>query len=195
MEHVLEWSVASVVFWVTTVAWLVEPLVFASSGRGVEVDRRSRAERLLITGGIATAIAVAAVFDRAGIGDLSGAGERAMRVAGLVLYATGAMLRYLAASALGAAFTRDVRVEREQPLVERGPYRGLRHPLYAGLFALALGLVMQYGNVAAAAIGAVAVALPLAARARREERLLHQALPGRYELWCASRHRILPGLF
>jgi protein-S-isoprenylcysteine O-methyltransferase Ste14 len=118
-----------------------------------------------------------------------------MRVAGLLLYVTGAMLRYLAASALGAAFTRDVRVEREQPLVERGPYRGLRHPLYAGLFALALGLVMQYGNVPGAAIGAVAVALPLAARVRREERLLHQALPGRYELWCASRRRILPGLF
>lgn len=62
-------------------------------------------------------------------------------------------------------------------VVERGPYRLVRHPLYAGEMACALGVAIGRGTIAALSCWLACCALQ-AYRARTEERLLRRTLPG-----------------
>jgi protein-S-isoprenylcysteine O-methyltransferase len=49
-------------------------------------------------------------------------------IAGVVLFAAGLLLRWWAIITLGRFFTVDVTIEKDHELVERGPFRIVRHP-------------------------------------------------------------------
>jgi protein-S-isoprenylcysteine O-methyltransferase Ste14 len=78
-------------------------------------------------------------------------------------------LRYLGRSLSVVAQARRV--------VDGGPYRWVRHPLYTGEIASSLGLALAAGSVAALAAWLAFCALQ-AYRALREEQILLRALPG-----------------
>jgi protein-S-isoprenylcysteine O-methyltransferase Ste14 len=78
-------------------------------------------------------------------------------------------------------------------VVERGPYRWVRHPLYTGELAANLGLAILIGSLPAAGVWLAMVALQ-AYRAVREEQLLLVALPG-YRAYRSRTAALLPGVF
>lgn len=78
-------------------------------------------------------------------------------------------------------------------LSQDGPYRLVRHPLYAGEIVSALGVALTAGSLAAVA-GWLALASMQAYRAYREERLLLAALPG-YRAYRSHTAALIPGLF
>ena len=92
----------------------------------------------------------------------------------------------------GKYFTVVVKTSDDQPVVERGPYRVLRHPSYAGLLLAFVGAGLMVGNwvAAAGAVGVVSIALVY--RLRIEERALTAALGDRYREFAASRARLIP---
>ena len=57
---------------------------------------------------------------------------RTFEVAGVVLFAAGLIFRWWAIVTLGRFFTVDVTIEKDHELVERGPFRLVRHPSYTG---------------------------------------------------------------
>src|SRR5262249_28573038 len=58
----------------------------------------------------------------------------------------GAALRCWAMLTLGPLFTLPVQVRPGQPLIERGPYRWIRHPSYVGADLALLGIGLSSGN-------------------------------------------------
>jgi protein-S-isoprenylcysteine O-methyltransferase Ste14 len=84
-------------------------------------------------------------------------------------------------------------IAQARDVAERGPYRWIRHPLYAGEIVASLGLA-----VAAHSLAAVVVWLGLcglqAYRAVREEQLLLAVLPG-YGAYRSRTAALLPGIF
>jgi isoprenylcysteine carboxyl methyltransferase (ICMT) family protein YpbQ len=54
--------------------------------------------------------------------------HRSFVVAGVVLFVAGLLLRWWAIITLGRFFTVDVTIEKDHELVERGPFRVVRHP-------------------------------------------------------------------
>jgi protein-S-isoprenylcysteine O-methyltransferase Ste14 len=78
-------------------------------------------------------------------------------------------------------------------VADRGPYRWVRHPLYAGEIAASLGIAIAVGSVAAAGLWLTLCALQ-AYRALREEQVLLRALPG-YRAYRARTAALLPGIF
>ena len=78
-------------------------------------------------------------------------------------------------------------------LVDRGPYRWVRHPLYVGELVASLGLVAGVNSLAAVAIWLAMCGLQ-AYRALSEERVLLQALPG-YREYRSRTAALMPGLF
>jgi protein-S-isoprenylcysteine O-methyltransferase Ste14 len=58
---------------------------------------------------------------------------------GLLLVYVGIALRLYAIKVLGAYFTTTVAVAPEQPVIEEGPYRLIRHPAYTGSLITLLG--------------------------------------------------------
>jgi protein-S-isoprenylcysteine O-methyltransferase len=66
--------------------------------------------------------------------------------AGVVLFAAGVVLRWWAIVTLGRFFTVDVVVEKDHQVVERGPFRFVRHPSYAGVLLAFVGFALTLRN-------------------------------------------------
>lgn len=87
-----------------------------------------------------------------------------------------------------------IRVEPGQTVTTTGPYRFVRHPMYAGALITSAGAPFILGSYWAAAFLPVALAL-FAARIVAEERTLREELPGYREYTTKTRHRLIPGVW
>jgi protein-S-isoprenylcysteine O-methyltransferase Ste14 len=98
--------------------------------------------------------------------------------AGLMMQVGGLALRSWSMRTLGAAYTRTLRTEQEQRVVDTGPYRLVRHPGYAGSLLTWTGFAVA--SRSAPVIGLVAGLLGWAYRRRitAEEQLLQRDLAG-----------------
>src|SRR5205807_3258415 len=65
---------------------------------------------------------------------------RLFEITGAVLFAVGLLLRGGAIITLGRFFTVDVTIEKDHELVERGPFRMVRHPSYTGVLLAFVGV-------------------------------------------------------
>jgi protein-S-isoprenylcysteine O-methyltransferase Ste14 len=111
---------------------------------------------------------------------------------GTVIAWLGLLLRWWSFASLGKYFTVVVRTSDDQPIVDRGPYRVLRHPSYTGLLLAFAGFGLMLGNWVST-IGAVGLLLiAVIYRLRIEERALSAALGDRYREFAASRARLIP---
>jgi protein-S-isoprenylcysteine O-methyltransferase Ste14 len=158
----------------------------------------SRAERgspvwvaAFVYAGVGGGFVVAATVPSAEMGDVRGP----LFVLGLVLMVVGIAVRQWAVAMLGRFFTIDVRVHPGQAVVERGPYRWVRHPSYTGFIITFLGIGLALGNWAALAVLAVVPTVGLVLRIRFEERALLDALGEPYRRFAATRPHLFPGLW
>jgi protein-S-isoprenylcysteine O-methyltransferase len=112
--------------------------------------------------------------------------------AGAALALAGIGLRFWSVRTLGRYFTYVVRVTSDQPVIDTGPYRRLRHPSYSGalLTCVGVGLSLRY------ALAPVIILLPQLAgmivRMRVEERALCEALGEPYRAYMRRTWRIIP---
>jgi protein-S-isoprenylcysteine O-methyltransferase Ste14 len=95
--------------------------------------------------------------------------------AGLVLAALGAALGAWSARVLGRSLTPFPKPAPEGELVQTGPFRVMRHPIYVGgvLFFAGLSLVFSLYGLALTAV----LAIFWLFKARLEERLLAERFP------------------
>ena len=114
---------------------------------------------------------------------------------GAVVCWAGLLLRWWSFVTLGRYFTLVVRTSAEQPLVDRGPYRVLRHPGYAGLLLTVAGVGVMWGSWAGALAALALVTVALVDRMRREERAMTAAFGDRYREFAAHRARIVPHVY
>jgi protein-S-isoprenylcysteine O-methyltransferase Ste14 len=114
------------------------------------------------------------------------------RPAGLSVFWLGLALRVWAVVTLGAAFRTTVEVDAGQRVVQRGPYRVVRHPSYTGMTLISAGVGLALGNWLSLAI---IVLLPLIATLRRiavEEATLRQVLGEDYVAYSQRTKRLIP---
>ncbi len=78
-------------------------------------------------------------------------------------------------------------------VVDRGPYRWVRHPLYAGEIVSSLGLAIAVNSYTALALWVALCGLQVY-RALREEQVLLRALPA-YRSYRSRTAALLPGVF
>jgi protein-S-isoprenylcysteine O-methyltransferase Ste14 len=114
---------------------------------------------------------------------------------GLVLFAVGASLVTWCAS-VNPHLERTVRIQtdREHRVITEGPYRFLRHPMYAGVILGNLAAPLILGSSWAFAVAFYDIAL-FTWRAALEDRTLRAELPGYAEFAQQTRYRLLPGLW
>ena len=96
---------------------------------------------------------------------------------GLLIAVAGECLRVWAAGHL----------EKGREVTRSGPYRFVRHPLYAGSIVIAVGAVVASRSVAVAVMTGLYMALTIAAAVRGEETQLRQAFGSTYDEYRASR--------
>lgn len=98
-------------------------------------------------------------------------GSSLVQVAGFVVSMGGGLLFFSAVRALGKYMTPEIQVRRDHELIQRGPYRSIRHPVYTAILLGAAGSATLYLSLPLAALTVFLVAMA-SLRARSEERLL-----------------------
>jgi protein-S-isoprenylcysteine O-methyltransferase Ste14 len=104
----------------------------------------------------------------------------------------GIGLRWWSFRTLGRYFTFNVMTSPDQPVINAGPYRMLRHPGYTGLLLALLGVGLAFGNWLSLAGLMVFAAIGLLNRIRVEEGALSTALGERYADFARTRKRLIP---
>jgi protein-S-isoprenylcysteine O-methyltransferase Ste14 len=119
----------------------------------------------------------------------------ALFVLGLTCILLGVALRWVAIRTLGRYFTRDVAVSLDQQVVQRGPYRLIRHPAYSGTLLTMLGVGLAMTNAASLAALLLCVFLGHFYRVRIEEKALIQAIGQPYVEYMRRTWRFIPLVF
>ena len=119
-------------------------------------------------------------------------GRTTLFVVGIVFMVLGIALRAWSVIVLGRNFTVFVQVRVDQPVVDTGPYRLLRHPSYTGLLVVCLGIGLALGNWLALVVVVVVPTVAILVRIRVEERALLAGIGEPYRRFAATRKRLIP---
>jgi protein-S-isoprenylcysteine O-methyltransferase len=121
--------------------------------------------------------------------------HRSFMFAGLALFVTGLLLRWWAIITLGRFFTVDVTIEPDHELVERGPFRMVRHPSYTGVLLAFVGLALTLGNWAALLVILVPIGAAFIHRMNVEENALSGVLGQQYTDYMRRTKRLVPFIY
>lgn len=111
---------------------------------------------------------------------------------GTVIGWFGLLLRWWSFATLGAYFTTVVKTSSDQVVIERGPYRILRHPSYTGLLAAFVGCGLMLGNWVGTAACSLLILVGLTYRLQREEHAMTDRLGDAYSDFAKDRARLVP---
>jgi protein-S-isoprenylcysteine O-methyltransferase Ste14 len=178
-------------------------LVYLISEVLLTVTRRSRSETgkkqdrstlgviwLVISVSVVAGINVAKLWPAAAL-----PGGRLLALAGVVLFAAGLFLRWWAIITLGRFFTVDVTIEKDHELVERGPFRVVRHPSYTGVLLAFVGFALTLHNWAALLVMLLPIFAAFIRRMNVEEEALSRALGPRYSDYMRRTKRLVPFVY
>jgi protein-S-isoprenylcysteine O-methyltransferase Ste14 len=111
---------------------------------------------------------------------------------GILLVYTGIAFRLYAINVLGASFTSTVAIAPDQPLIEAGPYRLIRHPAYTGVLITLLGFGLCYTNWLGLLVIVGCALIGFSYRIRVEEHVLKAHLGQRYQEYMRRTKRLIP---
>ena len=114
---------------------------------------------------------------------------------GIIFILLGVTLRWYAIWILGRYFTRDVAVSADQPVVQRGPYRFIRHPSYSGTLLTMLGVGLCLTNWASLTALLICVFAGHLYRVQVEEQALIQAIGQPYIEYMQHTRRFIPLIY
>ena len=116
-------------------------------------------------------------------------------VAGLLILIGSSLLRRHCFRMLGGDFRGAVTVRPDQPVVERGAYRFLRHPSYAAALLLHLGFALCFSHWLTLAIAVLGAPPLFVYRIRFEERALAERIGAPYVAYMTRTRRLVPGIW
>jgi protein-S-isoprenylcysteine O-methyltransferase Ste14 len=175
------------------IAWLVYWTI-SSYGNKAKAREETRLQRLAHFAPLIAAVLLF-IFSR----DLPGLRERIfppglLPVAiGTVVLVAGLLFSVWARVTLGRNWSGTVAVKRGHELIQSGPYRWVRHPIYTGILGGFLGSALaidRWGSIAAVALVFAGFWFKLL----REEAWMRQTFGESYTAYCARTKRLLPFL-
>ena len=186
-------TTAASIFFVVYALWLLSELVIGgiiprSRRHGTPIRYEDRSSRLLISLSMFISLIIAFLFAASGIASLpSGA-----FYLGIGLMIAGILLRQWSIAVLGRYFSRTVGVQEGQAVVDRGPYRLVRHPAYTGslLTMVGLGFVLQSWGAVLVLIAFFGAAFGY--RIHVEEAVLTSKLGDKYVAYAKKTKRLIP---
>lgn len=152
---------------------------------------RDATDNLIALGLIAAA--PAAVIDR--VYGLAARLPVGVSILGVALATAAIFLGVSARVALGSAFRPRATAGPAVHLVRSGPYRWVRHPLYAAALLWATGWPLIVASFAGAAVALVFLLPALVRRMSREEADLQRVLGATYVHYCCHTWRLVPFLY
>lgn len=153
----------------------------------LHASRDDRGTTRLIVAAYAAAVSLAPLLRRTASPRL----PRLAGPAGAGLQVVGLGIRAWSMRTLGQSYTRTLRTEDTQHVIDTGPYALVRHPGYAGSLLVWTGFAMTSRSLpVVVAVGAL-LGIAYQRRIAAEEDLLRRDLPG-YAAYCERTNKLIP---
>lgn len=165
-------------------------LVPALRRRGGTRVKRDRGSRALITVSILVSILIAFYFGYGGVGGL----PDSIFYIGISLMFLGVLVRQYAIAILGRFFSLSVEISEDHKVVNKGPYRLVRHPSYTGILITFIGLGFAVQSLGALSVLVLFFGISFGYRMRVEERALLTSLGQDYASYMKGTKRLIPFL-
>ena len=184
-----------VLFDATYFVWIASELFGAVliprlRGRGATKVRRDRGSMALILFTVWISLTVALYFGYGGIGAL----PDWVFYPGIFLMLLGVVIRQWAIAVLGRFFSFHVRVVEDHRVVDKGPYRLVRHPSYTGVLITFIGLSLAVQSLGALLVLQAVFIVSYGYRMKVEEKTLLTELGYNYVNYMKRTKRIIPYL-
>jgi protein-S-isoprenylcysteine O-methyltransferase Ste14 len=165
-------------------------LVPALRRRGATGVKRDRGSRALITVSILVSILIAFYFGYGGIAAL----PDSIFYVGIFLMFLGVLVRQYAIAVLGRFFSLSVQISEDHKVIDKGPYRLIRHPSYTGILITFIGLGLAVQSLGALLVLVLFFAVSFGYRMYVEERALLSGLGQDYASYMRRTKRLIPFL-
>jgi protein-S-isoprenylcysteine O-methyltransferase Ste14 len=117
--------------------------------------------------------------------------DSALSATATTLVVLGAIFAVWARLTIGANWSGVVTLKENHELIETGPYRYVRHPIYTGLFTMGIGTQLMYAYPYGFVYFVVAV-IVFSVKIREEERLMTETFPDEYPQYRRRTKAIIP---
>ena len=184
-------KITAIVVWLGAEAYLI--LKDRARGKGTtDIDRRTRNYNTAAT---IVSLTTGLVFKWARVLPFGTPCASTILWIGIVVMLLGLILRHWSIMSLGRFFRTTIELEKGQKVIDKGPYRFIRHPSYAGIILFFVG----YGIVSKDWISlGVDVCLPtgsLIYRIQIEEEALAEGIGPDYVAYQKRTKKLLPGFW
>ena len=156
--------------------------------RGATRVKRDRGSGALIIFTVLVSIILALSLGYAGVGPL----PDWVFYPGIFLMLLGVFLRQWAIAVLGRFFSLTVRVAEDHRVIDKGPYRLVRHPSYSGVLITFIGLSLAVQSLGALLVLLSVFVVSYGYRMRVEEKALLAELGEDYSNYMKRTKRLIP---
>ncbi len=156
--------------------------------RGATRVKRDRGSRALISVSIFISVLIAFYFGYGGVGAL----PDWIFYMGIFLMFSGVMVRQYAIAILGRFFSLSVQLSEDHKVVDKGPYRLVRHPSYTGILITFAGLGLAVQSLGALLALLLFFGISFGYRMYVEERTLLSGLGQDYASYMKRTKRLIP---
>ncbi len=178
-------------------AWLLWLLVYWRGGLTTLRDIRAAAnplDRLLLVILSTCAILLLALLLAVFVGWLPADNQTAILIPAAILTLIGIGGTFYCRAYLGQFWTAEAVIQAQHQVIESGPYRIVRHPIYACALLLFAGSAFTFLNPWTLLCSSVIITA-YAFKAELEDRLLRASLPGYTDYVRRVKYRLLPGVW
>jgi protein-S-isoprenylcysteine O-methyltransferase len=181
-----------IAFWATFYVWVISELWLGWKRRApAGTAAQDRGSQWLVIGGVWASITLGIGLAFA-VPQAAFRGSRSLLVVGaVVIMLAGLALRWYAIRALGRSFTVTVMTQAGQRVMDRGPYRLIRHPSYAGSLLTILGVLIACANPLSF-LGLIPILIAYSYRIHVEEEVLSRGLGEEYRAYMRRTRRLIP---
>ena len=188
-------GIGPAIFDTTYFVWFASEIIGALlipklRGRGTTRVRRDRGSAALILLTVWISLGIALSFGYSGVLQL----PDWFFYVGIFLMLLGIAVRQWAIAVLGRFFSLNVRVVEDHQVVDKGPYRLVRHPSYTGGMITFIGLSLAVQSFGALLVLLGVFTISFGYRMRVEERTLLKELGDDYVSYMKRTKRIIPYL-
>jgi protein-S-isoprenylcysteine O-methyltransferase Ste14 len=182
-----------VIFDATYFVWFASEIIGALliprlRGRGTTRVRRDRGSAALILLTVWISLGIALALGYGGVGRL----PDWVFYPGIILMLLGIGIRQWAIAVLGQFFSLNVRVVEDHRVVDKGPYRWVRHPSYTGVLITFIGLSLAVQSLGALLVLLAVFTISFGYRMHVEEKTLLTELGDNYASYMKRTKRIIP---
>jgi protein-S-isoprenylcysteine O-methyltransferase Ste14 len=184
-------QIAALALWLAAEAYLI--LRDRTRGKGKrEIDRRTRNFNTVAT---VVTLVLAPIANWVPVLRFDVPGATVVFWFGIVVMFLGLFLRHWSIIVLGRYFRTTIELEKGQKVIQKGPYKYIRHPSYAGIVVFFVGYGLLSKNWLSLLAAVCLPTVSLVYRIRIEEVALAEGLGAEYAAYQGKTKKLIPGIW